>query len=127
MIIRHNTCVLLEHLGSERLVDVLRVRVALQPHVDIQCRLHVPAEDTGPVPIASIALNAQKLYDDRDMQFAHAHFDYCLSFTVCSQAIPALHLQGAELIPQLTSGDVIVSAELVSGQNRLANAPVTAA
>lgn len=43
------------------------------------------------------------------------------SFSVC------LSLQGAELIPQLTSGDVIVSAELVSGQSRLTNAPPKAA
>ena len=28
-------------------------------------------------------------------------------------------MQGIELVPQLSSGDVIVSAELVSGQNKL--------
>ena len=36
-------------------------------------------------------------------------------------------LQGVELVPQLTSGDVIVSAELVSGKSRLTNALTKAA
>lgn len=41
--------------------------------------------------------------------------------------IVSFTLQGAELIPQLTSGDVIVSAELVSGHNKLTKLPGSAA
>lgn len=44
-----------------------------------------------------------------------------LSFDEGNFGVFAYIAKGAEMIPQLTSGDVIVSAELVSGQNNLVN------
>lgn len=42
-----------------------------------------------------------------------------LSMCMSVDADSCLCLQGIELVPQLTSGDVIVAAELVSGQSKL--------
>ena len=57
------------------------------------------------------------------LELKNAHHDVAVvSFLTASPC-----LQGIELVPQLTSGDVIVSAELVSGQSRLSNALTKAA
>lgn len=50
-----------------------------------------------------------------------------LSFDEGTFGVFAYIAKGAELIPQLTSGDVIVSAELVSGHNKLTKLPGSAA
>lgn len=78
----------------------------------------------------TILSHSERMSEPGDSPGVCVHISWLLlpisQVAVCSQALLP-YLQGAELIPQLTSGDVIVSAELVSGQNRLANGPATAA
>lgn len=101
--------------------------------------LNVQAGELPVLPMSIYGAVAMAHAADADEGFAAADEFFIYKYDRASSGLAGLSFdegtfgvfgyitKGAELIPQLTSGDVIVSAELVSGQNRLANGPATAA
>ncbi|KAL0044523.1 hypothetical protein WJX82_011108 [Trebouxia sp. C0006] len=101
--------------------------------------LNVQAGELPVLPMSIYGSVAMAHASDADEGFAAADEFFIYKYDRASSGLAGLSFdegtfgvfayiaKGAELIPQLTSGDVIVSAELVSGHNKLTKLPGSAA